>query len=43
MKLTERQNILIKILAWLYTNDGEFDSGVEWRVAFIKFLKKLLN
>lgn len=38
-KLSIRQ--LGRIIEWLYVNDGVFDSKIEWRKAFIKFLKSL--
>ena len=32
-----------KMLEWLYLNDKEFSSGKEWRTAFLKELKNLLE
>ena len=43
MNKPERRNVLIAILEWLYTNDRAYDSASEWRIAFIDFLKKLLE
>ena len=40
---SKRRNVLIAILEWLYTNDGAYDSAAEWRIAFIEFLKELLD
>jgi len=30
------------IIEWLYKNHGQFNSGLEWREAFLKFLNKTL-
>jgi len=43
MNKPTRRDFLIAVLEWLYTNDGEYDSNIEWRIAFIDFLKKLLE
>ena len=32
-----------KMLEWLYLNDKEFSNGKEWRTAFLKELKNLLE
>jgi hypothetical protein len=32
-----------RIIDWLYTNDGKFGSKQEWRKAFVKFLKEVLE
>ena len=39
----ERRAILIAILKWLYINDGEYETGSDWRIALIKFLEDLLS
>ena len=43
MNKPKRRDLLIAILGWLYTNDGAYDSAIEWRTAFVDFLKKLLE
>lgn len=43
MNKPKRREALIAILEWLYTNDQAYDSKLEWRIAFIDFLKKLLE
>lgn len=32
------EETLAEIIAWLYINDREFESGKEWKEAFIKML-----
>lgn len=38
-----RKDVLFtRIVEWLYLNDKQFSSGIEWKQAFIKFLKEIL-
>ena len=43
MTKPERRDVFIAILNWLYTNDNAYDSNIEWRIAFVDFLEKLLK
>ena len=40
---SERADILLAIIEWLYINHQAYDSGAEWKMAFIDFLKELLE
>jgi hypothetical protein len=35
--------VFIEIVKWLYSNDGVFNSGKEWKAELIEFLARLLK
>lgn len=38
----DRQGIYAEILEWLYTNDGAYDSALDWREAFNQLLREVI-
>lgn len=37
-----RQEMYTEILEWLYTNDGAYDSALDWREAFNQLLREVI-
>ena len=42
MENTDRQGMYTEILEWLYTNDGAYESVLDWREAFNQLLREVI-